>query len=224
MPLAAAPLQASRQLLALSASDALQLFAATAGHVGKHTLSAHDRVAAERIIAALGYHTLAVKLAAGYTLQQHRLLDVYAAELEDDPRRALVLRNGQEAVTSVLYTTYSALPREAQNVFAALALFATNSIGRQAVSAVSRAILDRGDSDHNTSNAAERAIEELVECRLIDTEVQTTIPEGGDRERFVLHALVRAYSQQLFHNWTSTDREGATTRRSSLVCTIYRAY
>jgi tetratricopeptide (TPR) repeat protein len=185
LPLAVAPIGTSRALGLLSPDEALTLFAQSAGRTDAQAFPPDERAAAERIVAALGRHTLAVKLAAGYTAQQHRPLQTYADELAADPRRALILQNGQEAVSVVLSTSYAALPPSLRRVLGGLALFATMDIGRQAAMAMAGAVQE-GD--------AAQAIETLVARRMVDVEVNEALPIESDRERLRVHPLVRAFA------------------------------
>ena len=65
----------------LSPEEALDLFAEYYRHGAARDLTDAERIAAERIVTALGQHTLAVKLAAATAADTHRDLDLFATEL-----------------------------------------------------------------------------------------------------------------------------------------------
>jgi hypothetical protein len=98
----AVPVEDVRVLDLLSANEALDVFAQALGHREAGTLTPEQRAAAERIVAVLGRHTLACKLAGAYAADLHRDLATLAHELEN-PRRAIGLPRGEtpEAVALV---------------------------------------------------------------------------------------------------------------------------
>ena len=103
----------------------------TWGGGAPRSLTLAEQAAGERIVRALGYHTLAVKLAAA--LAQDRDLATVAGDYEANPALGTHIKEGDEAVEVALSSSVAALPPLARRLFAALAAFATEDVGRRAV-------------------------------------------------------------------------------------------
>jgi tetratricopeptide (TPR) repeat protein len=191
LPTSAVPQEASRMLELLTPDDAVDLFAEYAGRGTAQDLTREEQTLARRIAAALGYHTLAVKLAAAQATIQQRAWAALAEEYEQHPRRALVLRDGREAVQLVLDSSYAVLGTAAQQLLVGLALFASLDIGRRA------ALEGLGAGLGLTENEAEAALGEVLALRLVEAETNDQLlDEASDRERLRLHLLIRAFAEE----------------------------
>ena len=198
LPASAVPQEAGRMLELLAPDEAVDLFAEYLGRGTKLDLTLSEQDAAGRIVKALGYHTLAVKLAAARA--QGRDLRRLAAEYEADPRLGVHLKDGTEAVEIVLASSVASLPSGAQRLFDALAAFATADIGRQATLAVA------GTLDDPTPG---ESLDAIVDLRLVDRYVNDLLPAESDNERLRLHPLVRAYAGQRLATWSDDGQEAA---------------
>jgi tetratricopeptide (TPR) repeat protein/transcriptional regulator with XRE-family HTH domain len=200
LPHSAIPVDASRVLDLLEAAAALDLFAQSFGRGSADDLTASERTAAERIVTALGRHTLAVRLAAAYAYDARRDLGALAHELED-PDRALALPEGEEpeAVRRVFAHSIEGLPADARRLFVALAGFATPAFGRRA--ALGLAVgLDLPTSEANLNLLVLRA--------LLGASTNESMPETSDRERLRLHPLLRAFAVAELTRQTEAERHG----------------
>lgn len=202
------------ELALLPPEKALELFATSYGLGGIAALDATSRALAERIVAALGCHTLALVLAARYALGAKRPLDAVAHEMED-PQRALDLpKDGTpEGVRRAFASSVESLPKDARMLFAALATFATPEFGRQAAVALAEG-LDLARPEYT--------VDLLVRRALADNALSASMPEQSDRERLRLHPLLYAYANYLLTQPPLTD----TTRRAAqlAVARWYAAY
>ncbi len=175
------------ELEVLSPDDALALFADAFT-----SLTPSQSEAARRIVAALGYHTLAIRLVAGYAAdtRQGDLLRL-AEELESQPQIALAIRgdNPQRDLEPVFASSYNALDATAQRLFAAFALAKTGDIGRQAALAIGKAL---GIAEM----AADNALTLLKRRALVDISTNEAMGEESDRTRVRLHPLLRAFAQE----------------------------
>ena len=167
LPDVAVPAEGSRELELLSPEEAQDLFAEYYGRGSTADLTLPEQELVRRITTALGEHTLAIKLAAARARQ--RDLARVAAEYEADLRAGIHLRDGREAVEVVLESSVASLPARAQQLFAALAVFATADVGREAVLALAQALDDPDPG--NSLNA-------ILDLRLADLRVQVEVPEG----------------------------------------------
>lgn len=202
LPRTAVAADASRVLGLLSPEEALDLFARSFGRNGTAALTSAESAAAERIVAALDRHTLAIKLAGAYAADVHRDLGALARELED-PEQAMELPQDEapQAVRRVFASSLEALPAEARRLFIALAAFATEEFGRQAAAAV-------GESLDLVQPAA--GINLLVLRALVDASDDESMPEGSDRERLHLHPLLRAFAVTEFERLPEAERDAAS--------------
>lgn len=198
LPTAVVPLNSSRGLDLLAVDEALALFAESYGIDAFQAFSPTDAPAVRRIVTALARHTLAIKLAAINAAEEQRSLPALAAELEADPRRALGLPHDDlnDALVLAFEESTKRLPAEAMRLFAALAAFATPEFGRNAALFVGETL----GLEH-----PEPILRVLLRRALVDAAVDTTLPEGSDRERLRIHPLVKAHANSLL----AGDREVA---------------
>lgn len=210
LPRTVVPVEASRTLELLSPEEAVELFADAYGRRRADALSPAEHAAAERIVAALGRHTLAVKLAGAYAADLKRDLGVLAHELEQDP---LEVPDGEtpRGVALVLARSTETLSPDARRLFAALAAFATPEFGRQAALALATAL----------GYATPEALLNLLVLRaLLEASTNDRLPKGSDRERLRLHPLLRAFAERLFARRTESEREAA----AHAVCAYFARY
>ncbi|WIG58100.1 MAG: hypothetical protein OJF49_000845 [Ktedonobacterales bacterium] len=184
---------ARRELALLPESDARDLFASAYGLASANAFSPTDRAAVERIITALDRHTLAVRLAAAEAADLKRDLAKFAAELETQPLR-ITGSDGQRAVEESLLRSIRTLPTDARRLFAALAVVPTPEFGRNAAIAIAAGLGIAPPED---------AVDLLVRRALLDTSLDTTTPEGSDRERLRLHPLLRALAANMTDDATA---------------------
>jgi len=196
LPARAVPPEASRMLELLSPEEALDLFAEYYGRGRKLDLTLAEQKQVARIVKALGYHTLAVKLAAARA--QGRDLEGLARAYETDPRLGVHLKDGAEAVAVVLASSVAELPEHARRLFAALGAFATGDIGRGALLAIAEGL---DDSEPETS------VDAIVDLRLVDAYVASELPHKADRERIRLHPLIQAFAREKFAIWKEDTRD-----------------
>jgi tetratricopeptide (TPR) repeat protein len=233
LPVRAVPAEASRMLELLSPAEASDLFAEYVGRGTERNLTDTEQAEVARIVRALGYHTLAVKLAAARA--QGRDLAAVAREYEAEPRLGVHLREGAEAVEVVLAASVHSLSTPAQQLFAALAAFATSDVGRQAAIGVGEQL--EGPN-------AQFSLDALVDLRLVDLYVSEGLrseanyrrqrlhqrygsadphrrnPPEPDYERLRLHPLLRAFAEEEFNKWDAPRRYAA----SHAVADYYKTY
>jgi hypothetical protein len=142
LPGAAVSPEASRMLDLLSPEEALELFASALGRASEQALSQAEYIAATAIVASLGRHTLAVKLAGAYAGSEQRDLGALARDLAN-PAQGLALPGDDEtpeAVRRSFALSLETLPPDTRQLFAGLVAFATPECGRQAVLALGTAL------------------------------------------------------------------------------------
>lgn len=181
---ASLPPEASHRLELLSSEEAVDLFLSCYGATTQRLTSYETVQSIERIIRALGRHTLAVRLAALHAAAEERDLGAYAAELEHNP----YLVNGASAVTTILESSYRALSYPSQRLFVGIAMYAQQEMGRLAVHALGRAI---------DVEEVESSLFNLIHMGLVDSFQNTTMPISSDRERLRLHPLVVQYAREV---------------------------
>jgi len=184
----------------LSLEDALELFAHAFGHDSASNFSQPDRIAAERIVKALGRHTLTVRLAGAYAASLQRDLGALASELEDDPRRALRLPDGEHYISLIFDKSLGTLPPDIQKLFIALAAFGTADFGRRAALAFAEKL---------GLAKAEEGVNLLVQRALLDPSLNNMLPEGSDRERLWQHPLLRIFAAEVFASRPEKERDAA---------------
>jgi hypothetical protein len=212
LPHAAVPPGGSKTLGLLSAEEALDLFAQSYGRGVIQNLSAVEQESGRRIVAVLGQHTLAVKLAGAYAFDLSRPLGALLDELEAD---LLKLPDGETPryVELMLRRSVDSLPEEAHRLFSALAAFVlppssdptlqtAAEFGRAALLALARGL---GLDD------PEAPADLLVRRSLMDAYVHEELPEGTDRERRRLHPLAREFAVNEFAQWDEAEQERAYT-------------
>ena len=186
LPHAVVPIEASRMLELLGEEDTLTLFARSMGLASADNLTGEQRAAAERIIAALGRHTLAVKLAGAYAADMRRDLDALADEMEN-PQRAIDLPSGEtpHALALVFAESSNALPEATLRLFAGLAAFGAPEFGRRAALALGEGL---------GLPAPEASVYLLVLRALLRASTDEVMPDESDRERLRIHPLLRAFA------------------------------
>lgn len=201
LPHVAAPVEASHVLTLLSLDEALDLFAVSMGRSRRDDITPSEHQSAERIIAALDRHTFAVKLAGAYAADLHRDLETLASELEN-PLRAIELPDGElsSAVALIFAKSTQALPLEVKRLFTAMAAFHSTELGRNAVVALARAF---------GLAKPEAGVDLLVRRALLDAFINTSMPEGSDRERLRLHRLLYALAASEFVQWSEEERDSS---------------
>ncbi len=201
LPHAVVPVEASRMLDLLDEEDTLTLFARSMGLSSADNLTTEQRAAAERIIAALGRHTLAVKLAGAYAADMRRDLDALAGEMEN-PQRAIDLPSGEtpHALALVFAESANALPEATLRLFAGLAAFGAPEFGRQAALALGEGL---------GLPAPEASVYLLVLRALLRASNDGALPEESDRERLRIHPLLRAFAASELARWPEDERRNA---------------
>jgi tetratricopeptide (TPR) repeat protein len=203
LPSAVVPGEASRALDLLSSEEALELFAGALGRSGVSALTPAEHTAAEQIVAALGRHTLAVRLAGAYAAAERRDLGALARELSN-PTQGLALPGDDEtpeAVRRSFALSLDSLSLDARRLFAGLAAFATPECGRQAALALGSAL---GQAHPETS------VHLLVVRALAES----------DRERLRLHPLVWAVAEGLFRQWPLAEQDAAALAVAQYLATF----
>jgi tetratricopeptide (TPR) repeat protein len=201
LPHSVVPVEASRMLDLLDEEDTVALFARSIGLASASELTPEQRGAAERIVTALGRHTLAVKLAGAYAADMRRDLGALAAEMEN-PQRAIDLPSGEtpHAVALVFAESTNALPAATLRLFAGLAAFGAPEFGRQAALALGAGL---------GLPAPEAGVYLLALRALLRAFTDPTLPEGSDRERLSMHRLLRAFAASELARWPEDERQAA---------------
>jgi tetratricopeptide (TPR) repeat protein len=198
----ALPAEAIRQLKPLSPEDALTVFVRSYGISDPLALQSEQRAAAVRIVHALAYHTLAVKLEGAYAASASRNLDDLAHELEAAPLKVHA-ENADLAVERAFQQSINKLPAGARRLFSTLAAFPTNEFSRNATIALARA-LKVSQGAQMLDLLIKRC---LVEVPATSDNAQTAqIPRDVDRERLQIHPLLRAYAAQRLAGWPERHR------------------
>jgi nucleoside phosphorylase/tetratricopeptide (TPR) repeat protein len=185
----------------LSDESALELFAQSLDRNSRFELSPMETKAGEKIIAALGNHTLAIKLAGKYVRDfQPPDLMTFAAEL--DPQAALKLPEGEQEriVEAVLGQSIHTLPKDALQLFANLAAFPTADFGRNAALALGL---------ETQLQNPERCVNLLIYRGLLDIYTHQEMGLHSDRSRLHLHPLLFAFAQHLFQEEKREHQERA---------------
>src|SRR5262249_59214 len=195
------PIDATPILHLLAQEDTLPLCDGSLGLAPAGDRTAGRRAAAERIIAALGRHTLAVKLAGAYAADMRRDLDALADEMEN-PQRAIDLPSGEtpHALALVFAESTNALPEATLRLFAGLAAFGAPEFGRRAALALGVGL---------GLPAPEASVYLLVLRALLRASTDARLPEESDRERLRLHPLLRAFAASELARWPEDERQRA---------------
>jgi tetratricopeptide (TPR) repeat protein len=202
LPAEAVPAEGRLTLDLLSEAEALDLLAHSFGRDGMQELGELEQAAAERIVAALGRHTLAVTLAGAYAGEAVRDMGKLAEQLED-PQQALKLPKGDapNEVKRVFASSYAALTSEAQRLFASLAAFPTTEFARERAVTLAEKL-----------NLREPAASVDLLVRRALASVQ------GERLR--LHLLMRALASAEFATWPEEERLTAQLVVSEIYATL----
>jgi tetratricopeptide (TPR) repeat protein/transcriptional regulator with XRE-family HTH domain len=187
------------RLKLLPPEQAVDLFVDSMAPGMRDTACGRDRKGAGRIVAALGCHTLAVKLAGAYAGDVRLDLTAFAEELTHDP---LDLPAGEtpQAVKHIFTRSLQALSVGAADLFAALAAFGTAECGRGAVLALGKAL---------DIAASKQVLDLLVLRAFVEPAFDQDMPAGSDRERVRLHPLLRALAREHFLAWSKPRRQAA---------------
>ena len=201
LPHSVVSVEASRMLDLLDEEDTLTLFARSMGLASASELTPEQRAAAERIIAALGRHTLAVKLAGAYAADMRRDLAALAGEMEN-PQRAIDLPSGEtpHALALVFAESANALPEATLRLFAGLAAFGAPEFGRKAALALGAGL---------GLPAPEASVYLLVLRALLRASTDDELPDESDRERLRIHPLLRAFAASKLIGWPEDERRNA---------------
>jgi tetratricopeptide (TPR) repeat protein len=200
------PKSATCRLDLLSSDDALRVFIEAYGKGDVTDLNAEEQAAAQRIVARLDRHTLAVRLAGAHAAATTADLGRLARDLEDDPFR--IPRDDEErAVELVIKQSTDQLSGPAKQLFVALAAFATPELSRNAAQALGMTLKavdsGRGQVDPGFT------LDLLVKRALVDASIDRDMPVQTDRERLRMHLLVRALARQWFDKWPKSARRAA---------------
>jgi tetratricopeptide (TPR) repeat protein len=197
----------------MSPEEALRLFAQSYGRPDTLDLTRTERAAAEKIVKALGYHTLAIKLEGANAAELALDLGVIAGELEARPDRGLDLEDGETpaAVQRAFARSVEALPDDARRLFSSLAAFATAEFGRDAALALAAGL---------QPPATENDLNLLVRRALLEASLNQQMPEASDRQRLRLHPLLRAYAGRGFATLPAAGRDAA----ASALAVYYAGY
>lgn len=212
LPRTIVPAVANKEVERLLLSEAMELFARSSGRDEIIDPTCADHPAAAAIVATLGCHPLAVKIAGGYAADLKRPLNALAEQLQDR-RHVLKLSEGggPRSVEHVFAAGLKALPREAQRLFAALAVFPTGQFGRGAVLALGKALgIPRAESH----------LDALILRSFADSLTNSDLPSAADQERVGIHPLLHAYAAVTFERWSPEKRRAA---RAALA-TYYASY
>lgn len=163
-------------------------------------MNSTERAAADRILEALGRHTLALKIAGAYAAEAHRPLDAVATELEAARTRLAPRGSAAWPVQLAFRQSVRQLPPNARRIFALFAAFASPDVGRNAILEVAHALgIDEAD----------RHLEALVRRALVDADLNSRIPVTADRTRLRLHPLLREHSRLMLRHWSDASRQAA---------------
>lgn len=191
------PVEASRALQALWPDEALALFALSLGResLGDPQVEVDAR-SAQRIVEALGYHTLAIKLAGIYAADAQRDLATLAEELHV-PGTALQLPSGEERrrLESLLRKSIDALDKQTRTLFAALSVLGTD-FGRDVVVALAERL-----------RIPDASMNLLVLRALLTPVMQGDMPPQTQRERLRLHPLLHTLARGDFQALDAAQRD-----------------
>lgn len=204
------PLEARRELTELSPEESLHLLAQ---YLEKpvSALSSSERVAAQNIVEKLKRHTLAIKIVGGYTSRYRRDLETVEEEL-DDLQRAIGITDDEDLPIKLAFAkSIESLTPDARKLFFALAAFPSIEFSRKAAIAVAQ---------HLNAAEAERNVDALVPIGLVDAYTIQSMPLKSARERWRLHPLMRALSQEYFEQWEAHERFALQHK----VATLYADY
>lgn len=180
----------------LCADEALDLFWHAYGREPTE-VTPDQRSAAARIVAALGRHTLAVKLAGMYAADVRPDLATLARELESDP---LDIPQGEipRALALAFHRSITALPVASGEIFTMLGACATADCGRHAILTVGSAL---------GLHYPKAALDTLILRALVDCHLADDVPEDEDRERIRMHPLMQALARERFSAWSAERRD-----------------
>ncbi len=186
----------------LPPEKALELLTDAYQAVNAKPLTDRQQRAATRIVEALGWHTLAIRVAGAYAANVGRDLEALAEELHQDAEAALSLPDGErpDSIQWLFQQSTDALPPDAKTLFFALPAFHDTQFGRNAAIALARAL---------ELTPPRAAVDLLVTRSLLEASPSDALPEGADRERLRLHLLLRAVANERFMAQSVAERNRA---------------
>ncbi len=170
----------------LSAEDALDLFATSYGRQSSSDLTPDETLQAQRIVGTLECHTLSIQYIAAYARDSDRPLAMVANELENQRGQYM---NIPPPYTLAIQQSVSSLQGDERNLLVALAAFAGEEYGRDAVIDVGTGIGINRPGD---------AVDELVRRFLVMKESNERLPRQNYWERLRVHSTLRAHFRVLF--------------------------
>lgn len=166
-------------------------------------LSASEDAAASRILTVLRSHTLALRLTGAYSTVSQRSLESIATDLEAQAKAERGEPSGdirQRPVQLAFHQIARHLPDAALALFTLLAIFRVNDVGKNAVLDVARSMGVK-DTPQN--------LEALVNLALVDVGLNERIPVPADRDRLMLHPMLRVFADDLLTYWSNRRQEAA---------------
>jgi tetratricopeptide (TPR) repeat protein len=173
----------------LSAEDALDLFAKSYGRQGISDLTPDESLQARRIVGTFECHTLSIQYIAAYARDSDRPLAMVAEELENQRGQCGQYMNTPPPYTLAIQQSLSSLPDDKRDLLVALAAFAGEEYGRDAVIDVGTGIGINRPGD---------AVDELVRRFLVMKESNERLPRQSYWERLRVHSTLRAHFRVLF--------------------------
>jgi tetratricopeptide (TPR) repeat protein len=171
-------------------------------------LSASEKAAASRILTVLDRHTLALKLTGAYAAFSQRSLESIATDLESDARVASLEPSSdtrQNAVRLAFQQSVANLPVQALVMFSLLAAFESTDIGKNAVLEVAETVA-KAKSFALDRSRMPSDLDSLVNYALVDARLNERIPLPADRDRLVLHPMLRVLADDLLNRWSDQRR------------------
>ena len=171
--------------------------------MNRPTLSAAEKAAASRILTVLDKHTLALKLTGAYAAYSHRTLESIATELEVEANAEPATAptdSRRHAVQLAFHQSVRQLPNDVLVLFTLLAIFRATDVGRNALLDVAQAV---GVKDTTAG------LEMLVNRALVDARLNDRIPVPADRDRLILHPMLRTLAEDLLGQWNEQRRSSA---------------
>jgi tetratricopeptide (TPR) repeat protein len=217
------PAGAQRHIGPLAEHEDVDLFANELRHVDKSPLRTYEREAILKIVRALRYHTLAIKLISGFAAANRDSLIMLAEDLQQNPRPMLELEQnarpdpGADApkpLEVVLEDTLlKGLSHAGRQLLTAFAAFATVEFSRNAALSLANVL-------GLSQLACTRGLNTLIQWAFVERDAIRQMSVEGDRDRLRLHTLLAEYATREFAQWSQGEQERA--RRA--VATYYAQY
>lgn len=177
----------------LSESEAVNLFTKECGPGNVQDWTPAQRIALDRIIASLGRHTLAVKLAARYAKDTSADLAQLADDL-GDPEQVTKLGGGIE---SIYQKSRDALTPAAQRLFWQFGAFPTSEFGMGAAMRVAATFGDRDPA---------ATIDLLVRRGLASNRQNESFHSPADATRIELHPVLYGFARNEYESASQEDQ------------------